>query len=318
MAVLVGIDEAGFGPILGPLTVSLSAFSLPHDLLDADLWQVLQKSIANKRKRLAGRLLIADSKKAYSKAIGIKHLERAVLACLKCFGNRPVTLTELLTVLCPDMSGLNVYPWYKNIEKHRLAANQSDIAIAAKVFEDDLALHNMKLLKLQSHCLEVAHYNRMVNNVKNKANVLFSITASLIKQAYDNFGGDELQIIIDRQGGRVHYRSSLQRMFPGMELTILKETPANSSYELQLNGKKMRLHFAIGADDRFLPVSLASMVSKYLRELLIHNINCYFTGFYNDLRPTAGYWTDGLRFIADIKKNIPNIQIDMNQLVRCR
>ncbi|MFQ6036606.1 MAG: hypothetical protein ACE5NM_12280, partial [Sedimentisphaerales bacterium] len=60
MAVLVGIDEAGFGPILGPMVVSSSTLSLPRNLLTANLWQVLKKSVADKRKRLAGRLLIAD------------------------------------------------------------------------------------------------------------------------------------------------------------------------------------------------------------------------------------------------------------------
>ncbi|UCF14282.1 MAG: hypothetical protein JSW59_12780, partial [Phycisphaerales bacterium] len=89
MAILVGIDEAGFGPILGPLVVSSSALSLPHDLLKADLWQVLRKSLSKTRKRLAGRLLVADSKKAYSKSIGIKHLERTVLAALRCLGREP-------------------------------------------------------------------------------------------------------------------------------------------------------------------------------------------------------------------------------------
>jgi len=80
----------------------------------------------------------------------------------------------------------------------------------------------------------------------------------------------------------------------------------------------MRLHFVVGADERFLPVSLASMVSKYMRELLVHNINRYFAGFNADLRPTAGYWKDGLRFIEDLKTNIPQLQVDMDQLVRCR
>jgi ribonuclease HII len=78
------------------------------------------------------------------------------------------------------------------------------------------------------------------------------------------------------------------------------------------------LHFVVGADERFLPVSLASMVSKYLRELLIDNMNRYFAGFHTNLRPTAGYWKDGLRFIEDLKTNIPHLQVDMDKLVRCR
>ena len=103
-----------------------------------------------------------------------------------------------------------------------------------------------------------------------------------------------------------------------LELKILREGPAASSYELKNNGRQMRLHFVVGADQRFFPVSLASMVSKYLRELLVDNMNRYFTGFNPDLRPTAGYWKDGLRFIEDLKKNVPHVPFDSNQLIRCR
>jgi len=181
-----------------------------------------------------------------------------------------------------------------------------------------MASNGIELLELKSYCLDVGYYNKMMASVKNKADVLFTATSRLIKRAFDNFAGDDLQIIIDRQGGRVHYRKNLQRMFSDMELRILRESPAVSSYELRGDGKVMRLHFAVGADERFLPVSLASMVSKYMRELLVQNINRYFAGFLSDLRPTAGYWKDGLRFIEDLKTKIPHLQINMDQLVRCR
>jgi ribonuclease HII len=319
MVVLVGIDEAGFGPILGPLVVSSSTFLLPHHLLTANLWHILGKSAGSRRKHLAGRLLIADSKKAYSKSLGIKHLERTVLACLRCLGKKPATLTELLTLLSPHcLERLNDYPWYKGADSYKISTDSADMAIASAVLKDDLASNGIELLELRSYCLDVGYYNKMVATVKNKASVLFTTTCQLIKNAFDNFVGDDLQIIVDRQGGRVHYRKNLQRMFPDMKLKILKETPANSSYELQANGKQMRLHFTVGADNRFLPVSLASMVSKYLRELLVYNINRYFAGHCAELKPTAGYWKDGLRFIEDLKKNIPHVQVDTNQLIRCR
>ncbi len=319
MAVLVGIDEAGFGPILGPLVVSSSTFSVPDNLLKANLWEQLRKSVSAQRKHLAGRLLIADSKKAYSKTIGIKHLERTVLASLKCLGYEPAALPELMTALCPQNCGhLSEYPWYQNVANHYLAANKADIEIAASAFKNDLTENNIKLLNLASFSLDVAQYNNMVSNVKNKANVLFSVVSTLIKRAYDKFAGETLQIIIDRQGGREHYRSNLQRMFPDMELKILLETPGTSSYELTAGGKTMRLHFTVAADDRFLPVSLASMVSKYLRELMVENINRYFTAFHAELKPTAGYWQDGLRFINDIKTFIPHVTFDNNLLIRCR
>jgi len=319
MAVLVGIDEAGFGPILGPLVVSSSAFSLPHRLIEADLWQTLRKSLANKRRHLAGRLLIADSKKAYSKSLGTKHLERTTLACMRCLGKEPATLTELLALLCPDcLERLSDYPWYRGAGSCRIAADPADIALASAVLADDLTANGIKFLELKSCCLDVAYYNKMVGRVKNKARVLFTAASRLIKNAFDEFGGDELQIIVDRQGGLLRYRATLQRMFADMELKILSESQAASSYELQAGGKMMRLHFVVDADERFLPVSLASMVSKFLRELLVANINRYFAGFHKELRPTAGYWKDGLRFIKDLKENIPDVEYDHEQLIRCR
>ena len=319
MVVLVGIDEAGFGPILGPLVISSSTFSLPNHLLMSDLWQVLVKSVGDKRRRLAGRLLIVDSKKAYSKKQGIKHLERTVLAALKCLGREPNKLTELVELLCPGcLERLSDYPWYEDAGSCFLSTDIADKEIASTVLADDLASNGMELLELQSCCLDVAYYNKMVASVKNQAQVLFTATSQLVKRAFDNFAGDDLQIVVDRQGGRVRYRKNLQRMFPEMELRILRESPSTSSYELQADGKGMRVHFVVGADKRFLPVSLASMVSKYLRELLVANINRYFAGFGADLRPTAGYWKDGLRFIEDIKTNLPHVPFDNNQLIRCR
>lgn len=315
----MGIDEAGFGPILGPLVVSSTVFSLPHHLLKTNLWQTLKKSVGKTRKALAGRLLIADSKKAYNRKKGPKHLQRTTLACLNCLNKKPETLTQLIEVLTPEsLERLAGYPWYKELSSYNLKVDRADIAIASEVFNNDIGSSEMKLLDCKSHCIDVAYYNQMVNSVKNKANVLFTITSQLIKNAFDKFPDEDLQIIVDRQGGRTHYGGILQRMFPGVELKIILENPTTSSYELKNSGKRMNLHFVVGADNRFLPVSLASMMSKYIRELLIDNLNRYFIGFHDKLLPTAGYWKDGLRFIDDIKKHIPHIKFDSEQLIRCR
>ena len=319
MAILVGIDEAGFGPLLGPLVVSSRTFSLPYPLLKSDLWQILRRSLGNRRKRLAGRLLVVDSKKAFSRSSGIKHLERTVLATLKCFGEEPATFAELMEILCPGcLERLSAYPWYEGTGSRSLSVDTADRDIASSVLVEDLASNGMKLLDVKSYCLDVAYYNQMVAATKNKANVLFCTTSRLIKRAYDNFSDDDLHIVVDRQGGRIHYRKNLQRLFDDLELKILRESPTTSSYELRTSHKRMRIHFVVRADGRFLPVSLASMVSKYLRELQINNINRYFTGFSPDLKPTAGYWKDGLRFIEDIRTNLPHVKFNRTQLVRSR
>jgi len=271
------------------------------------------------RKYLAGRLLITDSKKAYSRSLGIKHLERTVLTVLRCQGKEPATVGELVEALCPDCLGrLSGYPWYKDTRSYLFSPDTADRTIAAAVLADDLASNGIELKDIKSCCLDVAYYNKMVEAVKNKASVLFTATSQLIQNAHNNFSGESLHIVIDRQGGRMHYRQNLQRMFPDMDLAIIRESPVVSSYELKAGEETMRVHFVVSADQQYLPVSLASMVSKYLREVLIGCMNRYFTGFNPNIKPTAGYWEDGLRFIEDLKTNLPHIRFSKNQLIRCR
>jgi hypothetical protein len=241
------------------------------------------------------------------------------LASLRCIGAEPATLGELLGHLCPKcFERLRDYPWYRDAERYRLGGDSADGKIASSVLKDDLSANGMELLELRSYCFDVAHYNKMVGSVRNKASVLFTATAGLIDRAFRSLAGDELQVVVDRQGGRVHYRKVLRKMFGDLELTILGESPSLSSYELVGRGKRMRIHFAVGADQRFLPVSLGSMVSKYVRELLVGRINAYFAGFDSSIRPTAGYWKDGQRFIKELKTNLPHVRVDDNQLIRSR
>lgn len=313
--VFVGIDEAGLGPLLGPLVVSSVSFTVERELLDADWWALLKRSVSKTSKKIGPRLLVTDSKKAYSKSKGIRNLQRTAMALLKCLGHEPKTIHDIFNLLSPSCRArLDDYPWYSMLDQADLSANHAEASIAASVFEDDLAQNRIKLLDVRSYCLDVAYYNKMIDSTKNKARVLFSTVAMLIQEVIDNCPGSDFQIIVDRQGGRIKYRRYLQTMFPDMELRILCQSQSASSYELKGKDKRVKLHFVVRADDRFFPVCLASMVSKYLRELLVANINRYFVKYLPELKPTAGYWQDGQRFIKEIK----NIQYDSVQLVRSR
>jgi ribonuclease HII len=127
------------------------------------------------------------------------------------------------------------------------------------------------------------------------------------------FGESQLRIIHEDQD-----RSSYELRIENDEL---RKTNLNSQHSTSLKNKGyrcVRVHFVVGADSKFLPVSLASMACKYLREVLVENINNYFLSFNPAIKPTAGYWQDGLRFIEDIKTHIPNLSFNENQLIRCR
>jgi ribonuclease HII len=318
VAIVAGIDEAGFGPLLGPLVVSCAAFSVAPEMVGADFWETFKRSVGKTRRHLAGRLLIADSKKAYHRDEGLRHLERTVLSVLHAMGTETQNLASLLERLCPDcLPRLAEYPWHQDLQGRRLAGLQADARIAAGVFADDLQSHGTKLAHLRSCCLDVAYYNRMVERVRNKSHVLFITTSGLIQDLLEKFPSDDIHLSIDRQGGRAHYRAHLLRSFPGMDLRIVHEDDRCSTYELRAS-RLLRLTFEVGGDDRYLPVSLASMVCKYVRELLMDCMNRYFMSLDAGLRPTAGYWTDGQRFVAELRARLPDLPIDDHRLIRCR
>jgi len=141
---------------------------------------------------------------------------------------------------------------------------------------------------------------------------------SLIGQAFEQNAtdADPMQVIVDRQGGRINYQQELLRMFPGFSLSVIRQDEKMSSYEMSRLGRIMRIHFCIKADPKYLSVALASMVSKYLREVMMESLNRHFCNLCTDLKPTAGYWQDGQRFVKDLSTMLGDHQFDTEKLVR--
>ena len=73
---IAGIDEAGYGPLLGPFTAGWSLFRVPST--DTNLWEVTSDCVAQKPGRKDRRLRIDDSKRVNTGPHGRTRLERAV------------------------------------------------------------------------------------------------------------------------------------------------------------------------------------------------------------------------------------------------
>ena len=323
MAIVAGIDEAGYGPLLGPLVVTGVAFEVPDSGQagpDADLWTVLADSVCRKASRRDHRLPILDSKKLYHRASGLGLLECSALAMLKSAKPAPETFREFLRRVAPQaVDDLPHYPWYRDFDLDLpVEAGAGLIATKANAVSRNARAQGIRLAGVICEPLLEGHYNRVVSSTRNKAVVLLGQTLRIVQRILTRAGGRTAHIHVDRQGGRSHYTNPLMTAFDSFELEIIEETPQRSAYRLVRPPSSHTIEFCTDGEDRHLPIALASIFSKYIRELFMRGLNGYWSDRVPSLRPTAGYYTDALRFLEDIASAVRQEQIDRALLVRQR
>ena len=111
MAYLVGMDEAGYGPNLGPLVISATAWQVDGDPTAVDLYDALADVVGRVPDRR--RIAIADSKQLYKPRGSLRLLERGVLAALAVVGREVDDWPSLCDALDADPDGRrHRLPWY--------------------------------------------------------------------------------------------------------------------------------------------------------------------------------------------------------------
>ena len=317
---LVGIDEAGYGPLLGPLVVSSVAMSLPEELAGISLWQLLSGGLTNRAASAKGRLVIADSKKVYHAGTrNVKELERSTLAAVRLATQTlPETFEHLLRTVSLEPDPHLTHRWYC----HRPLTLPCRVALdglrlSAGLVTRELAEVGAKIVAVRAVPLVEKRYNFLVHQTKNKSEVLFGQTARLIASALETVGEKQIRIAVDKQGGKDHYTRDLLKMFPDARLSVIKEAEDESEYQLGLSdGRHLRLTFSKKGEQKHLLVAWASLVGKYLRELFMAQFNAFWAGHDPNLHPTAGYWEDGRQFMRDVAPILTRLNIPSADLIR--
>lgn len=295
---LIGTDEAGYGPNLGPLVVSATLWEVPGRRGACDLWELLA-DVVSQTGPVDGRLHVADSKQVYQPARGLAELERSVLALLAQLGDVPHTLRELRGVLTgwrsPDAADYAA-PWYADDEVPLpLEVTGDEVAECAARLRTALAAARIELRAIRSDVMCEGRFNRLTDAAGSKGAVLTEATLAVAASLWQSRPELPTLVLCDKHGGRNRYAAVLSSLTPDGFVATHRESRDQSVYRVGAG----EFRFEVRAE-RHLPVAVASMVSKYVREVSMVAFNTYWQRELPDLRPTKGYPGDASRFRAEI------------------
>ena len=315
---VIGVDEAGLGPILGPLVISGSAFRVPAEAAREDLWEVLNGCVTREAWQRPYKTMVDDSKVLYTPQVGLEVLEESVLSFARLAHGPCCEVTELMDRIDVHRDDLSGVPWYDpGSLRLPLAADEGSLAGRSKALGEGLAECGVEFLGLRVHPVFEREFNGDMDRLDNKSVALFRWTAAVIADLIDRHDGD-LVIYCDRQGGRRRYTRLWEEAFPGSVFRIVTSPPGMTQYDIAWRGRRIGVVFGEKGDTRWMPTALASMASKYIREIYMAQFNAFWAGHLPELKPTAGYFSDGQRFLHDVDEVRQRLEIHSEALVRKR
>ncbi len=321
MPYLIGTDEAGYGPRLGPLVISTAVFWVDTWDDGADLYRRLKGVVSKKppRRVVQRCVAIADSKALYSPATGLACLERGVLAALGLVDRCPVDWLDIWQMLDPGaIERLPSMPWHVDYElRLPVAVEADDVAQLVPALACGLEQAGVRLVALSSRAVFPGDFNRANDRWGNKSETLSKTTLGLLAEALEHCPGEPVRVVCDKHGGRNFYGRLLQEQFPDPLIEVHRESAEESVYRWGSDGQRVEVIFRAGGET-FLPAALASMTSKYLRELAMRAFNEFWCGRIRGLQPTAGYPTDANRFRTAVQQTQQALGIDDHIMWRSR
>ncbi|MCY2968853.1 MAG: hypothetical protein NT069_35365 [Planctomycetota bacterium] len=305
MPLLIGIDEAGYGPNLGPLLLAATVWEVPGKPTDTDLFQEFSDVVRNADAPADGRLLIADSKQVYSPSQGLAALELGVFAGLRLWSHggpeRDIApcFHSLVRALHRGPPGvLEGEPWYDQSELPLPLNPLPELANHFDRWSTCCQSRGITLRHIAIDLVSPQRFNALNSVTGSKGRSLSELSLRLLRACLESCQateGVETLVLADKHGGRNRYHEFLPLCCDDAFITCLEEGAQRSRYR----AGAIEFRFETKAE-RHLPTALASMVAKYVRELSMRLFNRYWQSQIPGLKATAGYPLDAVRFRREI------------------
>ncbi|QDV15787.1 Hypothetical protein Pan153_04060 [Gimesia panareensis] len=302
MGYLIGMDEAGYGPNLGPLVITASLWEVPGDPREFDFWQALESVISNSRpSRNSDLLHVADSKDVHSSAKGLGPLERSTLPFLQVLNGESQVdslgkLWQLLVASPAHLEEIQQHPWNGD-DRFALptAVEAEAVSDSGKNLKTALEEAGIQLRALCSEIVLPERFNRLCSEYGSKGVMLTRLCMRLLTRVWDRESDAPTLIIGDKHGGRNRYDEFLDEILDGEMIFRVEESTARSVYRVG----STEIRFQTKAEAHF-PVAVSSMVCKYTREVMMEQFNQFWSEHVPDIKPTKGYPVDARRFKSEI------------------
>ncbi len=187
--IVIGVDEAGYGPNIGPLLIAGSVWRVPAEMSESDMCEALKPTFACKAwSANCNHVPLGDSKQLYTPGSGLRSLEAGLLSTLACIQSEDAASASFCKKPCETTTNSGAFNnflnqfvsanecdwrqtnWYQDTELDCPASIDTDEVVRLKSLgQAHLLRCDIELLAVRAMVVSENRFNELVVRLGSKA-----------------------------------------------------------------------------------------------------------------------------------------------------